>query len=554
MQKRKRSGFKIMSKLIGVVKPLSKFMAIAVSAGTLGFLFYTAVGVLAANLIFNYLKNGAGNKTIVWMMIGAVILRGIFRYLEQYMNHLIAFKVLALLRNKVFAAVRRLAPAKIESMNKGDLISMISGDIELLEVFYAHTISPIMIATLTSIIYVIYLATIFPVGAFLLLCGYLIIGIFVPFVFAKLANPVALGIRKDVSKINNSFLDLLRGLSEIISFHYEKKAIKQVEELNKNLKKNQDRLIKQLASLLALVDFFELLVVLIIVIAGIILKQSSYTIFISSVLTYFSFGAVGAVAMLGNGLAETLACGDRVIDLLEEEPEVEEITGKTELTQEMINKSLDPLINIENLKFSYDDKPILDNVNLEIKRNEIVGIEGASGSGKSTLLKLIMRFWNIDGGKIEIAGHNLLDINTKSLYKNIGYMTQTTELFEGSIRDNLLIAKPDATDEEINEALKKASILDYILKLKDGLDTFTKELGDNFSGGERQRIGLARCFLKDAPILILDEPTSNLDALNESIILKSIVENMKDKTIILVSHRTSTLRIADRIVKLKNEE
>lgn len=552
MQKRKRTGFKIMTELIKVVKPLRKYMMIAVTCGTLSFLFYTAISVLATNLLFSYITKGIGSSAIVKIMIASVILRGLFRYLEQYMNHLIAFKVLALLRNKVFFQIRKLAPAKIESMNKGDLISVISADMELLEVFYAHTISPICIAIITSIIYVIYVATIFPLGAMILFIGYISIGIILPIIFAKFANSVSLGIRKNIGKINNSFLDLLRGISEIITFSYQKKAIKIVDDANKNLKENQDKLIKNLAFLLGIIDFLELLVTALIILSGIVLKVSTYQIFISSVAAFFSFGAVRAVAMLGNGLAQTLSCGDRVLDILEEKPIVEEITDKTNLNDEIIEKNKEKLINIENLTFGYNNSKILENINLTIKKGEIIGIQGASGCGKSTLLKLIMHFWNVDNGMIEIASKNILDINTKSLYSNISYMTQTTEFFEGSIRDNLLIAKPDATDDEIREALKKASILDYVENLKDGLDTFIKELGDNFSGGERQRIGLARCFLKDAPILLLDEPTSNLDALNESIILKSIVDNMKEKTIILVSHRTSTLRISNRIIQMKS--
>lgn len=550
MQSGKRSGFKIMSGLIGVVKPLKNFMMIAVTAGTLSFLFYTAIGILVANLIIKYAQAGEINSIIVKCMIACIILRGIFRYSEQYMNHLIAFKVLALLRHRVFKAIRKLAPAKIESMNKGDLISMISGDMELLEVFYAHTISPICIAIITSVIYTIYVATIFPLGVVILFCGYVLIGIILPVIFAKFANSVALGMRKNVGKINNSFLDLLRGVAEIISFAYQKKAIKRVEDANGRLKENQDGLIRQLAILLGIIDLSELLITVLIILTGILASADVHAIFISAVGTYFSFGAVQSVAMLGNGLAQTLACGDRILNILQEEPLVKEVIDKNDLTFENIEKYDKDLITIENLTFAYDGKNILDSFNLNIKKNEIIGIQGASGCGKSTLLKLIMHFWNVDEGSIKIAGLGLDEINTRSLYSNISYMTQTTEFFEGSIRDNLLIAKPDANDDEIREALKKASILDYIEKLQAGLDTFIKELGDNFSGGEKQRIGLARCFLKNAPVLLLDEPTSNLDALNENIILKSIKKYMREKTVILVSHRESTLRICDRIINM----
>lgn len=553
MNTRKRSDFQIMKKLIRLVSPLKYQMLVAILAGTISFLFFTGIGVLAGSLVFTYFSQGTMSKVIIFTIIIAVILRGLFRYLEQYMNHLIAFKVLVLLRNKVFGAVMRLAPSKIENTNKGDLISMISSDMELLEVFYAHTISPVCIALVSAIIYVAYLGSIFPLGGFILLLGYILIGLVLPIIFARLADPVAFKIRKNIGGLNNSFLDLLRGIGEIITFSYQDKANKKVQKIGARLNKNQGQLVRQLAFLLALVDFLKVSISLIIIISAIATGQSTYVVFISAIFTYFSLEAVKAVALLGNGLSQTLACGDRILTLLEEEPAVMEIKGKNDLSLDLLEESKNELIKIEGLNFSYGDKKILKDFNLSIAKNQIVGIKGPSGCGKSTLLKLIMRFWESDSGKIEIANLDIADINTNSLYEHISYMTQTTELFEGSIRDNLLIAKNDASDEEIRDALRKASILDYVEDLKEGLDTFTRELGDNFSSGQMQRIGLARCFLKNAPILLLDEPTSNLDSLNENIILNSIKNNMKDKTIIMVSHRESSLKICDKIINIKGQ-
>lgn len=546
----KRDGLKVISKLVKVVKPLSKYMAVAVLAGCISFLFYTAIGVLGARLIIEYVEGGSKAAFIMKIMAGAVILRGLFRYLEQYMNHLIAFRVLALLRNRVFAAVRRLAPAKIEMMNKGDLISAISSDMELLEVFYAHTISPVCIAIITSLVYALALGQISPLAAIVMLVGHIAIAVVLPMVFSSLAGSAAAETRRSLAGISNSFLDLLRGIAEIISFAYQKRAIKKVNALNARLKTNQDRLIRQLAVLLALEDMLEVFVTAAVFV---VLAKSGAVgsdILLASSLTYFSFGAVRAVSLLGNGLAQTLASADRVMSILEEKPMVEEITNKGYLSKNAIASYEADIIEVNDISFAYKSEKILDNFSLRVKNHEFIGIQGPSGCGKSTMLKLIMHFWNLDSGEIKIAGKNILDINTASLYEKLSYMTQSSEFFEGSIRDNLLIAKPDATDEELKEALRKASILDYVSSLKDGLDTYIKELGENFSGGEQQRLGLARCFLKDAEIYLFDEPTSNLDALNESIILNSIKKYMKGKTVLMVSHRDSTLRICDNVIKM----
>lgn len=547
----KKSSIKVVSKLLKVVKPLSKSMAIAVLAGSISFLFYTGIGVLGAKLILEYIESGTQIASIMKMMIAAVILRGLFRYLEQYMNHLIAFKVLALLRNKVFAAIRRLAPAKVEMMNKGDLISAITSDMELLEVFYAHTISPVCIAIITTVIYTIFLGQISLLAAAVMLLGHIAIGIVLPMIFSSLASDAATKTRASLAGINMSFLDLLRGVSEIISFAYQKLAVKKVNTLNARLKMNQDKLIRQLAILLALEDLLEVLVTAAVFLVLSISGLSGASIFLAATLTYFSFGAVRAVSLLGNGLSQTLASANRIMSILEEKPMIDDVVDKEDISEALLASYEGNIIEIDGISFAYKNEKILDKFSLSIKNHEFLGIQGPSGCGKSTLLKLIMHFWKLDGGEIKITGKNIMDINTKSLYENLGYMTQKSEFFEGSIRSNLLIAKPDASEEELKDALNKAAILDYVNSLKDGVDTHIKELGDNFSGGEQQRLGLARCFLKDASIYLFDEPTSNLDALNESIILNSIKKHMKDKTIIMVSHRDSTLRICDRIVQMK---
>ena len=546
---KKRTSLHIMIDLMILAKEHFFDLLIAIVAGIVSFLSSTSIAVLAAMLIVK----SAGLIAmpfagIVRLMLIFAFLRGVSRYLEQYMNHLVAFKVLRTLRDKVFAAVRRLAPAKIEVSNKGELIAMITADIELIEVFYAHTISPISIAVICVLIYLTAIFIFSPIIALLTLISYFVMGVVLPILFSKWAKDTGSGLRKEIGDLNNIFLDLLRGIIEIMQFAYRDKAVDIVQNSNRSLVKKQARLIGQLALLLALEDLIVVLTTGIIILVGMATGLSRDILLPLSFGIFFSFPAVANVASLGNGLSQSLACGERVLNLLEEEPIIQEITDGINLSLPKGGK--DCLIKIDNLSFSYGQQPVLKNFNLEIAQGEFVGIQGESGCGKSTLLKLIMYFLPADTGSISISGHPVRTINTQSLWNNISYMTQSTEFFEGTIRDNLLIAKPDATDEELITALKRASVLEFVEHLEHGLDTTLTELGDNFSAGEKQRLGLARCFLEDAKIMLLDEPTSNLDILNENIILNALKQNHSDKTIILVSHRQSSFRICDYVVQM----
>lgn len=546
---KKRTSLHIMIDLMILAKEHFFDLLIAIVAGIVSFLSSTSIAVLAAMLIVK----SAGLiavpfAAIVRLMLIFAFLRGVSRYLEQYMNHLVAFKVLRTLRDKVFAAVRRLAPAKIEVSNKGELIAMITADIELIEVFYAHTISPISIAVICVLIYLTAIFIFSPIIALLTLISYFVMGVVLPILFSKWAKDTGSGLRKEIGDLNNIFLDLLRGIIEIMQFAYRDKAVDIVQNSNRSLVKKQARLITQLALLLALEDLIVVLTTGIIILVGMATGLSWDILLPLSFGIFFSFPALANVASLGNGLSQSLACGERVLNLLEEEPIIQEITDGINLSLPKGGK--DCLIKIDNLSFSYGQQPVLKNFNLEIAQGEFVGIQGESGCGKSTLLKLIMYFLPADAGSISISGHPVQTINTQSLWNNISYMTQSTEFFEGTIRDNLLIAKPDATDEELITALKRASVLEFVEHLERGLDTTLTELGDNFSAGEKQRLGLARCFLEDAKIMLLDEPTSNLDILNENIILNALKQNHSDKTIILVSHRQSSFRICDYVVQM----
>jgi ATP-binding cassette subfamily C protein len=545
---KKRSSLKIMLDLMILAKVHTRDLVTATLAGVISFFSSTGIAVLAALLIVSVggFIDVPFSKIIMWMAVLAFI-RGITRYLEQYTNHLVAFRVLSTLRDKVFSAVRKLAPAKIEGSNKGSLISMITSDIELIEVFYAHTISPISIAIICGITYIVLIALYSPAIALVTLISYLIIGVGLPILFSKWSKNIGRILRRKIGGLNNIFLDLLRGITEIMQFAYRKRAIRVIEKTNKSLVEHQAVLIEQLALLLALEDVIVVLTICAVILIGIWTGLAPAILLPLTFGIFFSFPAIANVASLGNGLSQSLSCGERVLNLLEEKPVADEVTNGIELNLEL---ATDPLIVVNDLSFSYGDRLVLENFNLKVAQGEFLGIRGESGCGKSTLLKLMMYFWPLETGEILISGHSVQKINTQSLWHNISYMTQHTEFFEGTIRDNLLIAKQNSTEAEMRDALDKAAILDFVDNLEHGLDTTLAELGDNFSAGERQRFGLARCFLKDTKILLLDEPTSNLDTLNENIILDALKCNSDGKTVILVSHRESCFKTCDRVIDM----
>lgn len=560
MNKRKRrSSFSIMLSLLGLLKPLLYAVIVAVLMGTLGFLsafglsvfgVYAVISAIPslADLTKNIFLGGYPTETYVTLLLICGFSRGILHYIEQLFNHLLAFKILAMIRNKVFAAMRRLAPAKLETKNPGDLISVIMGDIELLEVFYAHTISPIAIAIVCTIILMTFYLSINPLLAIIPLLSQITVGIIFPWVASKKGEKISVEIRENIAGLNGQFIDKLRGIRDIIQYDSGEEALDELNKVTAELLDKQENIKQQLSTLSSYTDssiilfsVFQAFVSYYLISEGVISIPAGA---ISTILTLSSFGPYISLANLGNTLTHTFACGDRVLSILEESPKVEAVTDGIDVDTGDIK--------FENVTFSYDEKtePVLKDVNLSISKGDILGISGESGSGKSTLLKLIMRFWAPQKGKIFLNGENLKNINTHSLYSKINYMTQNTFLFTGTIRDNLLIAKPDASEEEIYSALKKASIYDYVMSVEDGLDAKVGEDGVNFSGGERQRLGLARNFLADRDILFLDEPTSNIDSINEAIVLNAITRERKDKTIVFVSHRESTLGISNKIIKV----
>lgn len=496
MNTKTRSNFNIMRRLSGLVKPLALYMMLAVSLGILGFLCAIFITVLGGSALLNSMGAASGTGITVLSMKTAflaagvcAVLRGFLRYGEQACNHYIAFKLLALIRDKVFQALRRLCPAKLEGRDKGDLISVITSDIELLEVFYAHTISPVLIAFFTSLIMVLFIGSYHPLLGLIAAAAYAVIGIAVPLLVSKASKNTGMALRSQAGALSAYMLDSLRGLREIMQYNQGNERLRGLDE------------------------------------------------------------RTDALAGLGSTLQNTFAAGSRVLDILDETPAAPDIVGQKEIA---FTKAA-----VKNVTFSYSQegsKPVFSDISLDIPQGRVIGISGPSGCGKSTLLKLLMRFWPLQKGRLEISDTDINRINTGNLRNMQSFVTQETHLFHDSILNNIRIAKPDASREEVATACRKASLHSFIMGLPKGYDTPVGELGETLSGGERQRIGLARAFLHDAPFILLDEPTSNLDSLNEAVILKSLHEERSGKTVVLVSHRTSTMKIADEVYRVSRQE
>lgn len=578
---RRRSALKIMGSLIGLVKPLIHIMILAVLLGTAGYLCAIFLTILAGQILIQGLGHVAGTQgamsqglfagmtpqNLFVLMIVLAVARGILHYAEQYCNHFIAFKLLAIIRHKVFAALRRLCPAKLEGRDKGNLISIITTDIELLEVFYAHTISPAAIAALTSFMMVFFMGS-YHVGAGIFaLCAYLIVGIFIPLWNGSRGGNTGMEFRAKFGELNSYVLDSLRGLDETIQYGQGKNRERQMEEKSAELIKKQKKLSRMeggqrsVTNLVILLASFGMLFFMLYLYG----KQTVDLdgVVICTIAMMGSFGPVIALSNLSNNLNQTLASGERVLSVLEEKPQVEEIyEGEKDLhelgkeQENTFHKGSAQMLfagaEASHVTFSYEEEEILRNYSVKIPAGKIVGIHGASGSGKSTLLKLLMRFWDADSGEVSVNGANVRRIPTRSLRDTESYVTQETHLFHDSIANNIAVGKPGASRQEIMEAAKKASVHDFIMSLPKGYDTEVGELGDTLSGGEKQRIGIARAFLHDAPFILMDEPTSNLDSLNEGIILKSLREEADKKIVVLVSHRKSTMNVADVMYEMEN--
>lgn len=553
----RRSGLNIMLKMIGLVKPLIFIMLCTILTGTIGFFAAIFISIFGGYTLLNVLgiQTGITNETIFLIVILCVIIVSTFRYVEQISGHYIAFKILAVFRDRIFGVLRILAPAKLEGKDKGNLISVITSDIELLEVFYAHTIAPVAQAILSVIVLTLFIGSFHPVLGLIAFLGYMVVGVLIPYINGRFGRESGRAFRSAFGDLNSYILESLRGLRETLQYGRGDKRREEINNRSKDLISKQEDLKKRAGISAACTDSSVLVFSLVMLLVGItLMKHGSIgfnAVVITTIAMISSFGPVIAISNLSNDLLLTLACGERVLNLLDEEPIVNDITGKHDLSKDSFEG-----IMVKDLSFTYDKDLILDNINLEIPSNQIIGIHGVSGSGKSTLLKLLMSFWRGNEGAISFRdkkSYSIEEINTKSLRKFESFVTQETYLFHISIGDNIKIGKLNATHEEVIEAAKKASIHDFIMSLPNGYETNVSELGSSLSGGERQRIGLARAFLHDAPIMLLDEPTSNLDSLNEAIILKALKEECKDKTVVLVSHRKSTMNISDKVYHMESK-
>lgn len=538
-----RSNLSCMARLITLVGPLTGVMLLAITLGVLGFIAATLIPVLGGVGILSVLNHQNTLPLIFLVAALCALLRGVFRYGEQTCNHYIAFKLLAILRQKVFAALRRLAPAKLDGRDKGDLISVITSDIELLEVFYAHTISPAAIALVMSLLTAVFLAWFHWAYGVLTLLAYATVGILLPVLASRRSGNTGNRMRQKAGQLSAFVLDSLRGVDETIQYHGQAQRLSELEGRTDDLSRVQQDMSRITGTNTAVTHTVIWVYDLGLLALGLVLLEQGQVNFggvlIPLITLMSSFGPVVALANLGATLQSTFAAARRVLDILDETPVVEEVSGQSATRFHGAA--------CEDLTFSYGGETILDGLTLDFPKGKVVGIVGRSGSGKSTLLKLLMRFWDRQSGEVTISERDVRNINTSDLRSMQGYMTQDTDLFHDTILKNILLARPDATREEVEEACKKASIHDFILTLPQGYDTPVGELGDTLSGGERQRLGLARAFLHNAPFLLLDEPTSNLDSLNEAEILRSLHRERDQRTVILVSHRRSTMGIADEV-------
>ena len=551
-QKLRRSGAKIMASLILLLGSLAYVMVLAVINGSLGFICAMSVTVFGAVGVAKALGEAIALSYgwIIGLAVGCGVLRGLLRYLEQYSNHFIAFKLLAVLRDKIFGALRTLCPAKLESKQKGSIIAMITSDIETLEVFYAHTISPICIAVLVSTAVFIFVGLVSSwYLALVAVVGYLTIGIVVPMISSKRLKESGVKYRAEFASFNAYFLDSIKGIKDIVLNNAGEEREKEVNLRSEILLKETKKMKRGIAGATATTELTVSLFIIAALVVGIILVNSQMLtigkMIIGVVAVFGSFGPVIAISALPGNLTQTFASGDRVLNLLSEKPAVTEVKDGANIQYENLN--------VRDLSFSYDGQTqVLNDIKLRAEKGEIVGIVGESGCGKSTLLKLLLRFWQKDSGEIAYNEIDIDRINTDNLLSNATMVSQTTYLFDETIEDNLRIANPSATQEELERACKLASVHDFIMTLPDGYKTQVGALGDNLSAGEKQRIGLARAFLNGAELILLDEPTSNVDSINEGIILKALKEQKSKKSIILVSHRESTMSIADRVYRIEN--
>lgn len=539
------------ARLIVLVRPMLPIMLCAVLMGVAGYFCATFITIFAGFAVLGLagMSTPLPSAGTAFLCMGLfALLRGVLRYAEQASNHFIAFKLLALIRDRVFGALRRLSPAKLEGRDRGDLISLITADIEQLEVFYAHTISPICIAVLCSAGMVGFTAHFHPLPALALLIGYLAVGLAVPVWAERRGEAAGREYRAALADTNSYVLESLRGLRETLQFDDSARRAAGISAHSAALGSRQTVMKRREGLTAAATNSLILLTALSVLWICLDLQRrglvGTEAVLVCTLSALGSFGPVVALANLAANLVQVFASADRVLDLLDEAPVTPEVTDGQDV--------LFAGASAERVTFAYADETILSNLSLRVPQGQIVGITGKSGSGKSTLLRLFMRFWDTDSGTIRFGNTDIRRVNTGALRRQESFITQDTELFDDTIENNIRIADRTASHEQVVAACKKASLHDFITKLPNGYDTCAGELGGALSGGERQRIGVARAFLHNAPFVLMDEPTSNLDSLNEGVILKAVSEECRDRTVLLVSHRASTMAVADTVYSVES--
>lgn len=542
---------KTIFKLLKLVKSFLLIIILAVINGIIGNLSAILISVFASFALIKALgyEVAMSYELIISLMIVFGIIRGALRYFEQYSNHFIAFKILARIRHIIFEKIRELSPTFLDRHESGDVISQITSDVETLEVFYAHTISPVMIALFVNGGLVIFISIYINIYTGLIfLFSYLLVGVILPLIYYNLSKKTGRKYRKELASFNSYFLDTIQGSKDLNLTNNQEVASEECLKNTSSLQKLNVKNVEKQTIVRGIVDFTIVFMAIILILFGLLMTKyglDSRLIIVAVITLLSSFGPITALANLPSNLNQTFASANRLFTLLNEKPLVNEIKNKNDFEFDTLT--------LKNISFKYEEKNILNNINLEVKKGDFIGILGPSGAGKSTILKLILGFYNYEG-EIYFNDLNKNEINTSSLYDNVKMFSQSTYLFNDTIRNNMLIAKKDATDEEIIEALKKASIDEFVLSLDNKLDEVINENSTNISLGQKQRLGLARVFLVKPKLLLLDEATSNIDAINEGIILSSLKKEKENMTVIMISHKLSTLKIADTLYELNNGE
>lgn len=603
---------RVIARLLKEVGPQRKYMIVACVCGTFGHLAATFLPVFGIAAAFAAVGSPVWNLSVpaaLAAMAVCALIRGGMRYAEQFMNHNVAFRLLALFRAKAFAALRRLAPAKLAGKGKGDLIALVTTDVELLEIFFAHTISPVVIAIVTTVVYALALLTLSPPLAATLIIAHLIIGVILPKLFASAVRGIGPELRKESSALDDEMLDDMRGIGEIIRFGQGDARLASIQRRTRLLWGKRVRLSVKNGDF---AGFGAVLVMLFTAIAAFLVMtlctvvstaadmseglmwmgsvdSNAPALVVAFVLLASSFGPTLALSALPANLTQTFASARRLFSLVDEAPAVVEQGSERPEYQGMTMRDvtfgygsgarisgertpngrsehatgMSPARPAEAQSSGEQgagiaSQPVLEHVSLDVSQQGILGIQGPSGRGKSTMLKLLMRYWDPDSGTISLSDVPLPQVDAGWRRRVQTMMGQETYLFDGTIRENLAIACDSfdsaasaIPDSVLREALAKASALELVDALPNGLDTQVGELGGRLSEGEKQRIGLARMFLRDADLVLFDEPTSRLDAYNESVILGSINDLAeRGSAVVLVSHRDSTMRIADRILRM----